>query len=145
MKNLKIVADMAADLFHAGHVNLLKNAKAHFEYAQVHLTVALHTDVQIYSYKNRYPIVNYESRKEVLLACIYVDDVIEAPDDFDEKFINQFDYLVHGDDLLKWSRDLFDKFYKIVEFQNKLIVLPYTQGISTTQLRQNALSVNERK
>lgn len=134
-KHLNIVADMAADLFHAGHVNLLRQAKEYFSKTQVHLTVALHTDEQILSYKKRLPVISFENRALVLLACKYVDSVIKAPDEFDSKFIDQFDYLFHGDDLLQWNRELFEKFYKVVSQENKLIIVPYTAGISTTKLR----------
>ena len=140
MKKLKLVADMAADLFHVGHINLLRGAKTYFKNEDVHLTVALHTDKQILSYKKRLPVMNFDCRREVLISCIYVDNVIEAPDDFDESFINNFDYLVHGDDLLQWDKALFDRFYKVVYAQNKLIVIPYTKGISTTELRQAAVA-----
>lgn len=136
---IKVVADMTADLFHSGHVNLLKNARLHFGENNVHLTVALHTDEQILSYKSKRPVMDFECRKAVLLSCKYVDSVMTAPDDFDEHFINQFDFLVHGDDLLNWSEELKYRWYNVVIAQNKLITVPYTQGISTTELRKNVL------
>jgi len=138
MRDLKIVADMTADLFHSGHINLLKEARKYFKDANVHLTVALHTDEQILAYKKKLPIMNYACRFEILNACKYVDQVMEAPDDFDENFVNAFDYLVHGDDLLIWDQDLLDRFYKEVMRQEKLVLVPYTKDISTTILRNNA-------
>jgi cytidyltransferase-like protein len=60
------------DLFHKGHVNLLQWCRSIGE----EVVVSLNTDEFIYSYKGKNPIVSFEERKEVLLACKYVDRVI---------------------------------------------------------------------
>jgi cytidyltransferase-like protein len=135
VKKVKVVADMAGDLFHKGHVQFLMLVRQHFEKDfTLHLTVALHTDEQIAAYKGRHPIQSYDSRKAVLQSCRYVDEVIEAPDEFGKEFADHFDFLAHGDDLLKWDKDMLDKYYKEFIAKDKLVLLPYTQGISTTGL-----------
>lgn len=136
MASINVVADMSGDLFHLGHVNFLSNVRYHFQQKNlaIVLTVALHTDSQIEGFKGRRPVQSFESRIAVLRSCRYVDDVIQAPDDFSEDFANQFDYLVHGDDILTWEKVNVDKFYKYFIAMNKLILLPYTKGISTTDL-----------
>ena len=126
---------MAADLFHRGHVQFLHSVRARFESEyKIHLTVALHTDEQIFSYKKRYPVQNFDSRKIVLESCRHVDAVIIAPDIYDSDFVDRFDFLAHGDDLLKWDKSMLDKYYKEFIDRNKLILIPYTKGISTTEL-----------
>ena len=118
-----------------GHVQFLMSVRRRFESEySLHLTVALHTDEQIASYKGRYPIQNYDSRLAVLHACRYVDEVIQAPNSYDREFADQFDFLAHGDDLLKWDKALRDRYYKEFIDKNKLVMIPYTQGISTTGL-----------
>ncbi|RKE57193.1 adenylyltransferase/cytidyltransferase family protein [Sphingobacterium detergens] len=137
MNTYKVVADMTADLFHRGHVNFLHNVKNYFKPDDVHLTIALHTDEQIFSYKKRYPIMDFECRKEVLLSCRYVDHVITAPDIFDNNFISPFDYLIHGDDVLNWPPELIHFYYGTAKSLNKFLLIPYTKGISTTILRES--------
>lgn len=137
MKKLRIVADMAADIFHTGHINLFINARKFFFPLPISITVALHTDEQIEEYKRKKPIMRFTDRKEVLLSCRYVDEVIQAPDEFGPTFIQQFDYIVHGDDILNWDSELVDKFYLAAKQQNKLVLLPYTIGISSSSLKRS--------
>lgn len=135
MNKISLVVDMAADLFHRGHVKFLSLAREYFKDGpMVHLTVALHTDEQILSYKGRLPVQDFECRKSVLQSCRMVDEVMKAPDYFDKDFSDQFDFLAHGDDLLTWDQEKIDRFYSIFIKENKLILIPYTKGISTTKL-----------
>ena len=60
------------DLFHRGHVNFLKMCKEIADY----VVVSLNTDEFIYEYKGKYPILDYKHRRDVLLGCKYVDEVI---------------------------------------------------------------------
>ena len=136
MEKLRIVADMAGDIFHTGHINLFINARKYFSPLPIKIIVALHTDEQIEEYKKK-PVMKFADRKEILLSCRYVDEVIQAPDKFDLAFIQQFDYLVHGDDILTWEQELVDKFYLVANQQNKLVLLPYTNGISSSSLKNS--------
>tara|TARA_R100000808_G_C2155395_1_gene167783 strand:+ start:10794 stop:11180 length:387 start_codon:yes stop_codon:yes gene_type:complete len=88
---------MAADLFHLGHLNLIKRAREQGDY----LIVGVHSDADIASYK-RVPIINESQRYELVRACRYVDEVIEAaPLIMTEQFLgeNKIDYVVRGDDI----------------------------------------------
>ncbi len=139
MGKIFLVADMAADMFHRGHVRFLSLAREYFKNKKsVYLTVALHTDEQIFSYKKRLPVQDFECRRSVLQSCRFVDEVIQAPDNFDKDFAGKFDFLVHGDDLFTWSTEKINRFYSVFIKENKLITIPYTKGISTTELIETA-------
>jgi glycerol-3-phosphate cytidylyltransferase len=129
---VKIVADMAGDLFHAGHVAFLTKIRKLFPSA--HLTVWLATDEQILSYKGRLPVMSYDCRKAVLKSCRLVDDVAQAPDVYTSAALSPFDYLCHGDDLLGWDDGVKERFYGAALREDKLVTVPYTKGISTTYL-----------
>ena len=85
------------DLFHAGHVNFLKQCKKIGD----QVVVYSNTDEFIFDYKGKSPIINYEQRKEVLLSCRYVDDVIPNVGGQDSKptiEMVQPDFIVIGSD-----------------------------------------------
>lgn len=62
------------DLFHAGHLQALKNARALGDY----LLVGVHNDLEASSYKRR-PVISFEQRIEIVTAIACVDEAIEAP------------------------------------------------------------------
>ena len=66
---VRVYADMCADLFHAGHVNYLKQLKQNVA-PKVWLVVGVHSDATVKSYK-RTPICTMEERIAVLEACVY--------------------------------------------------------------------------
>ena len=69
----RVYTDMAADMFHVGHLNLIKRAKSLGDY----LIVGVHSDDDIGQYKRR-PIIPQEDRYEMVRSCRYVDEIIEA-------------------------------------------------------------------
>ena len=62
----------AFDMFHIGHLNLLKNAKARCDY----LIVGVNTDELILSYKIKPVIVSFQERVEIIDAIRYVDETV---------------------------------------------------------------------
>ena len=123
------------DLFHAGHVAFLKRC-ADFG----HVTVALNTDEFIADYKGKAPIMSYQERLDVLLACRYVDRVIPNTHGTDSKpsiLYSQTDLVVIGSD---WARR---DYYKQMSFTQDwldkygigLVYLPYTKNISSTIIK----------
>lgn len=118
------------DVFHPGHVNLLKRAKALGDY----LIVALSTD-EFNHLKSKKAYYSYNQRKVILEACRYVDLVIpenmweQKPDD-----IRQYkaDVFVMGDD---W-KGKFDYLSAICE----VIYLPRTPDICSTEIRKQLFS-----
>ncbi len=125
------------DMFHIGHLNILKNAKAHCDY----LIVGVSTDEVVKSYKNHLPIIPFEERFEIVSAIKYVDKVVPQTSmnkmDAYEKL--KFDVLFHGSD---WKGS--DMYNKIIEDFSKIgvevVFLPHTEGTSSTMLREKLIN-----
>lgn len=128
------------DLFHSGHCNLLKKCK---EIAGHNgkVVVSLNTDKFIFDYKKSFPICNFEERKTVLLACKYVDEVIENIGGKDSKtsiLIVNPNIIVVGSD---WAEK---NYYEQMNFTQDwldskniaLAYVPYTKVISTTKIKE---------
>lgn len=113
------------DLFHIGHLNILRRARSLGDY----LVVAVSTD-EFNLIKGKICTYPYEQRAEILKAISYVDKVIpennweQKIDDIKE---NQIDIFVIGDD---WK----GKFDFLKEYC-EVIYLPRTEGISTTEIK----------
>jgi len=128
----RVYVGMSADLVHPGHMNILKEAAKLGK-----VTVGLLTDAAIASYK-RLPHMNYEQRKLVIENIKGVENVIpqETLDYRDVLEKIKPDYVVHGDDwkdgVQKNTRQ--QVIDKLKEFGGELIDVPYTKGISSTQL-----------
>jgi len=138
MKNIYV--DMVGDLFHFGHVELLRRAK---ELGQT-LIVGVHSDETVMSYKRK-PVLSMKERVGVIESCKYVDKVVpNAPLVVTQKYLEQheIDLIVHGDDLTEQ-----DKHLMFGEVLNKLVLINYTDGISTTMIlhRLNYYGHNNRK
>jgi glycerol-3-phosphate cytidylyltransferase len=123
------------DLPHKGHYRLLKRA------AEIGIVVvALNTDEFIQSYKGKPPILSYEERKEALLACRWVDQVVPNVGGADSKIAIEMvhpDYIIIGSD---WARrDYYLQMGFTQDWLDKrgigLIYVPYTEGISTTDIK----------
>ena len=126
---IRVYADMVADLFHPGHVQFLKRARALGDA----LVVGIHSDETVRSYK-RAPVMTMEERIGVVAACRYVDEVVaDAPLAITREWIerHRLDLVVHGDDL---EPELLRRMYAEPEELGILRVVPYTNGISTTEL-----------
>jgi glycerol-3-phosphate cytidylyltransferase len=128
------------DLFHSGHVRFLKACRR-LAGDEGKVVVALNTDDFIQAYKGKSPIMSFDERKEVLLGCRFVDSVVPNVGGADSKpTILQVspDLIVIGDDWAK--RD----YYAQMQFTQawldarliQLVYVPYTQGISTTDLKR---------
>ncbi len=120
------------DLFHIGHLNVLKEAKKSCDY----LVVGLVTDEESIERKNKRPFYCFEERKKILESIKYVDRVIKhvACNDLSEcKKIGASIQFVGSD----WKgTDLYNKMeidYK--KYGIKIKYIKYTKGISSTKLR----------
>ena len=116
------------DLFHHGHVNLLKNAKALCD----RLIVGVSTDALV-EYKGKRPIIPHEHRMTVVNSCKYVDLTIpqENIDKFEAYKKLKFDVLIVGSD---WYEDKnwisFEE--KLNLYNVKIRYIPYTNSVSST-------------
>lgn len=134
----KVYTGGTFDLFHKGHVNFLKQCKEIGDY----VVVSLNTDEFIYRYKGSYPIINYNDRRDVLLSCRYVDEVIPNENGEDSKpaiSLVSPKFVVIGSDWAK--KDYYKQMNFTQEWLDKngitLIYLPYTENISTTIIKNN--------
>ena len=69
---IRVYVDMAADLFHSGHLSFLKKARGFGDF----LVAGIHSDETILSYK-REPIICEKDRYEMVRQCCLVDEIIE--------------------------------------------------------------------
>lgn len=121
------------DLFHIGHLNILKRAKAECDY----LIVAVSTDELVEEYKNKTPIISYDERKAIVESIKYVDEVVPQinRDKMEAWEKYKFDKMFVGDDWKgnKMFKELEEKFS---EKGVQIVYFPYTKGTSSTYLRE---------
>ena len=134
-KKHKIIGYTAGvyDMFHIGHLNIIRNAKAQCDY----LIVAVSTDELVKKEKNKTPVIPFEERKEIVAALKYVDEVVPQVDK------NKFG---------AWQKYKFDKMFVGSDWENtpqwkkyekelnpygvEIVYLPHTDGISSTELTE---------
>lgn len=121
------------DMFHVGHLNLLRRAKEHCNY----LIVGVLSDECIIKGKKKNPIIAIGDRIEIIRSCKYVDEV----DVTTEELLNKvtawhkyhFDAMFTGDDHKTdgwaWEEPELNK------LGAELVFFPYTQGVSSSKLR----------
>ena len=130
----KVYVGLAADIFHEGHINILKTAS---QYGEV--IVGLLTDEAIASYKN-IPYLDFNKRKVVVENIKYVSKVIpQTTLDYVENLIMvKPNYVVHGNDwksgIQKKTRSRVIKILK--KWSGKLIEPKYTKSISSTEIKK---------
>ncbi len=119
------------DMFHIGHLNILKRAKEQCDF----LIVGVSTDELVQKEKNKCPVIPFEERCQIVEAIKYVDKVVPQYDK------NKFE---------AWNRYQFDKMFVGSDWQNtpqwieyerefndfdvEIVYLPYTSGVSSTAL-----------
>tara|TARA_B100001057_G_C22771678_1_gene919850 strand:+ start:791 stop:1204 length:414 start_codon:yes stop_codon:yes gene_type:complete len=129
---VNVYLDMCADLFHWGHVNMLKNAKSMGD----RLVVGIHSDETIRSYK-RDPVMKMNERIKVVEACRYVDQVIpEAPLVITEEYLKKhnIDLVIHGHS--EEENEKYNFMYKVPYELGMFKRVDYTEGISTSEIIQ---------
>lgn len=129
-----VYVGMSADLVHPGHLNVLKKAQ---ELGEV--TVGLLTDEAIASYK-RVPFMEFEQRQQVIENIKGVSKVIPQTtlDYVPNLEAMKPDYVVHGDD---WKNGVQRQTRQrvidtLAQWGGELVEVPYTKGISSTQLNK---------
>jgi len=141
MKNKILYTGGTFDLLHYGHINFLKQCSVICE----NIVVSLNTDEFISEYKGNLPIMSYKERKKSLEQCKYVSKVVPNIGGKDSKpsiLKVQPDIIAIGDD---WAKK---DYYSQMDFTQEwldsngilLVYLAYTQGISTTDIKQRILN-----
>ena len=120
------------DLFHHGHVNLLRNARALCDKLIVGVTID-----ELVSYKAKKAVIPFENRMDVVRGCRYADLVV-AQDSMDKMDAHQkykFDLVFVGDDWQgsdRWNE--IDR--KFADVGVRVIYLPYTKSVSSTLVNE---------
>lgn len=127
------------DMFHVGHLNILKKAKDHCDF----LVVGVSTDELVRKEKNKTPIIPYSDRVKIVEAIRYVDKVV--PQINKDKFAAwekyHFDKMFVGSDWQgtpQWTK--YEEQFK--QYNVEIIYFDYTFGISSSILRD---MLNEEK
>lgn len=121
------------DLFHSGHVELLRRAKLLGD----KLIVAINSDEMVATYK-RSPFINENDRLKIVESCRYVDSAFIIRQYDNKELIKRYKIskIVHGDD---WETESYMQQIRVsssfLEENNcELVLIPYTEGISTSGL-----------
>ena len=126
---IRVYVDMSADLFHYGHIEFVRQARALGDY----LLVGVHSDEILIEHKRK-PILTMDERVASVAGCRYVDEVLpDAPWVTDREWIEKhsIDLILHGDD---FSSDLERLCYQIPMEMGIYRTIGYTEGISTSEI-----------
>jgi len=120
------------DLFHVGHLNLLRRAKKHCDY----LIVGVHDSGK---WKGKETFIPLEERKAIVAACKYVDKVVDScREDSDAWALWHYDRLFVGSDYKGTERfNRYEEYFK--DKGVEIVYFPYTQSTSSTQIRKTVL------
>lgn len=116
------------DLFHIGHLNLLRRAKEQCDY----LIVSVHNSG---AWKGKETFIPYEERRAIVESIKYVDEVVEDfREDYDAWDKYHYDKLFVGSDYKGTER--FNRYEELLRGKAEIVYFPYTKGTSSTQLRE---------
>jgi glycerol-3-phosphate cytidylyltransferase len=119
------------DMFHIGHLNVIKRAKELCDY----LIVGVSTDELVQHDKNKTPVIPFNERAEIVAALKYVDRVVPQIDKNKMEAWKKYHFnkMFVGDDwkgTAQWIE--FEKEFDPVGVE--IVYLPHTDGISSTKL-----------
>lgn len=120
------------DLFHIGHLNLLKNAKGLCDKLIVGVTVD-----DLVAYKGKKAMIPFEDRMEIVRSCKYVDATVPQYDMDKLTMCKKLgaDILFVGDDW--YNTDKWNDYEKAFASAGiKIVYFPYTKGISSTIINE---------
>ena len=121
------------DLFHIGHLNLLKSAKSVCD----RLIVGVSTDELVMEYKNKKPVISYSDRSQIVSSITYVDGVVAQRTLSKVEMWHRlkFNTLIVGDDWLhtpQWTNTEAE----LNELGCRVFYFPRTRGVSSTRLNE---------
>ena len=116
------------DLFHIGHLNLLRKAKEECDY----LIVSVHDSG---AWKGKETFIPYKERCDIVRSIRFVDEVVEDfKEDCDAWEKYHYNKLFVGSDYK--GTDRFNRYEEILKGKAEIVYFPYTKGTSSTQLRE---------
>lgn len=127
------------DLFHIGHLNILKQAKSMCD----KLIVGVTTDEYVQKYKNKSPSIGYADRAEIVSSIIFVDSVIPQHDHnkFEAWKKLKFDLIFVGDDW--YNTPKWNEIESELKKENvKVIYFPRTPLVSSTKIKNELVAKN---
>ena len=122
------------DMFHIGHLKLIRNANNYCDY----LRVCVLSDELVYKFKQKYPVIPLEERMEILAAIKGVDEVVAITDDpsrLIEYKRRPFDCFFSGDDYRGNEYWEYER-KELNKLGADIVFFPYTQEQSTTKIRE---------
>lgn len=124
------------DLFHVGHLNLLRRAKQQCDY----LIVGVHDSG---AWKGKETFIPFEERVQIVGACKYVDKVVKScREDSDAWDLWHYNKLFVGSDYKGTERfNRYEKYFK--DKGVEIVYFPYTQSTSSTQIRKTVMLKTE--
>ena len=126
------------DLFHVGHLNLIKRAKQYCDF----LVVGIHKDA---SHKGKETFIPFDERMEIVRNIKWVDAVVPSmreDSDIYKMGVVKYDYLFVGSDYKGTER--FNRYEEYFADKGvKIIYFPYTKGTSSTQIRNIIIAKNK--
>ncbi len=130
------------DLFHIGHLNILKMAKEQCDF----LVVGVSTDELVKSYKNKTPVIPFEQRKAIVESIRYVDKVVSQTnmDKIEAWKDIHYDALFHGDDW-KGSKMYGDIEAKLSDLGVDMVFIAHTDGVSSTMISEKLTRIKNDK
>ena len=124
------------DMFHIGHLNILRRAKEQCDY----LIVGVSTDELVMSYKHKMPIIPFGDRKVIVESIKYVDHVVAqtSMDKMSAWHDLHFDVMFHGDE---WKgTDLYNLYEReFAKVGATIEYLSHTKGVSSSMLRDKII------
>lgn len=129
---MKILISGVFDLFHYGHMKLIKKCRQ--MYSNDTLIIGVHSDEECKKYKRK-PILSFEERKKTIEIFGYNDGVIKSPLIETREFYNNnsIDLTIHAHSESEHSYYV-DKFYSYADKNNMFVRIDYSSEISTSEI-----------
>lgn len=126
------------DMFHIGHLNILRHAKEMCDY----LIVGVSTDELVEYEKQKRPIIPFEERMEIVKSIRYVDEVVPQIDKDKlaafHRLDDRFNVMFVGSDW-KGTPQWIEYEKQFAPYGVEIVYFPYTKGTSSTILREKIL------
>jgi cytidyltransferase-like protein len=138
---IKVMSSGVFDVLNLGHINILTHAKK----LGNHLIVAIQDDDSVKESKGKYPILTAQERKDQISALPFVDEIVIYKN-IDQRTLwddIKPNIIVQGDDYIH-SADRTDALRYLKEKKIRLVLLPRTTGISSTEIKKRILESNRK-